>query len=190
MTTADVDKSKIYALAGVFGGVSFGGAYLLGSGITIALGIPIASSAANGFWVGMIIAAAVYILREYRFIATSIMLVYGIAATFSVLLGPPGWQKIIIGPIMGLLWDISFKLIPNLIGQIIGGILFMVSAYAMIIYAMYLQGSPGVDKLYAALPVLLPLAVVSTVIGAIVGHGVIGKRIDKLPVVQRILGRS
>ncbi len=38
------NKQKIYALAGVMGGISFAGAYLFGSGLTIATGIPIMSA--------------------------------------------------------------------------------------------------------------------------------------------------
>ncbi len=181
-------NQKIYALAGVMGGISFAGAYLFGSGLTIATGIPIMSATVNGFWVGLMISTTLLLLKKYRFIATSMMLIYGIAATFTVLLGPPGWYKIPIAIIMGLMWDFSYKLIPNLIGQIVGSILFMVVAIFLIVFALKLQESPAADKLMSALPYLLAVSVSTAVIGAIVGHTVIGKRISKLPIVQRIIG--
>ncbi len=186
---ASFEKQKIYALAGVLGGVAFGGAYLLGSGITIATGIPIMSSTINGFWVGMIIALSLYLLRDYNFISTSIMLVYGLAATFTVLLGPPGWYKIPIALIMGLLWDLSFKIIPKLLGQIIGAILFMGVGTFLIIIALKLQQSPAIDKIISVLPLMLSISIPSALVGAIIGHSYLGKRLDRLPIIIRLLGK-
>lgn len=182
------NNQKIYALAGVMGGISFAGAYLFGSGLTIATGIPIMSATVNGFWVGLMISTTLLLLKKYKFIATSMMLVYGLAATFTVLLGPPGWYKIPIALIMGFCWDISYKLLPNLIGQIIGSVLFMTSGILLIVFALQIQGSPAADKILVALPYLLSISISTAVVGSILGHTVIGKRISKLPIVKRIIG--
>jgi len=184
----NTNNQKIYALAGVMGGISFAGAYLFGSGLTIVTGIPIMSATVNGFWVGLIISSTLLILSKYRFIATSMMLVYGLAATFTVLLGPPGWYKIPIALAMGLIWDLSYKILPNLIGQIIGSILFMGVGIFLIVFALNLQESPAADKLINILPYLLTISTLTALLGAIFGHKVIGRRISKLPIVQRIIG--
>jgi hypothetical protein len=182
------NNNKIYALAGVMGGISFAGAYLFGSGLTIATGIPIMSATVNGFWVGLIISTTLLMLKKYRFIATSMMLLYGLAATFTVLLGPPGWYKIPIALIMGFCWDVSYKLLPNLIGQIIGSALFITSGILLIVFALQLQESPAADKLIKALPFLLSISNLTAIAGSVFGYTVIGKRIIKLPIVKRIIG--
>lgn len=188
--TSQAIRTKIYALVGALGGVTFAGAFLLGTGVTLTLGIPIASASVNGFWVGMVIAASVFVLRDYRFVATTMMLIYGLGATVTPLLGPPGIHKVLIAVIMGLLWDTSYRLFPKLTGQILGAVLFIAASFPMIILAMHLQGSPAVDKLIMATPILLPVSITTAVLGSIVGHRVLGPRLDRLPVLHRILGKT
>ena len=186
---AKADKSKIYPLAGVFGGIAFGGAFFLGSGLAASTGLPLTAPMVNGFWVAMVISATIYILRDYHFISTAMMFIYGIAATFTMLLGPPGWYKIIAAIFMGLSWDFIAWKYKNLVTQIIGAVIFMAVGIGFVVLSLFLQKSPALDKMIPLLPIMITVSIVSAVIGVLIGHP-LGKRIDSLPIISRILGRD
>ena len=180
---------KIYSLAGVFGGLAVGGAYFLGSGLAAVTGIPLMPAVINGLWVGLMMSAASYLLRGYMFVGTAMMFVYGVAATFTILLGPPGWHKIPIAIAMGFVWDICLWKSKGAVAYSAASAGFMAVGFALLMLAFHLQQSPAFDKMLAALPVVVTISVVTMVIGSMIGRYVVGARLDRLGVVKRVLGK-
>lgn len=181
--------SKIYSLAGVFGGVAVGGAYFLGSGLAAVTGIPLMPAVVNGLWVGLMMSAASYLLREYKLVGTAMMFVYGVAATFTILLGPPGWHKIPIAIAMGFIWDICLWKSKGALAYSLASTGFMAIGFALLMLAFHLQQSPAFDKMLAVLPVVVAVSVITMIIGSMIGRYAVGVRLDHLGVVKRVLGR-
>ena len=183
------DQKKVYALAGVFGGIAIGGAFVLGSVLAAATGIPLMPAVVNGFWVGLVMAACSGFLDGCRWTGTAMMFVYGVAATFTVLLGPPGWHKIPIALCMGFVWDLCLLKSKNTVMYLIGSLLFMVVGFSLLMMAFWLQKSPAFDKMVTVLPVVVTISVVTMGIGSLVGKSV-GNRLAKLPAARRVIGKD
>jgi len=184
-----MDGSKAYALAGVFGGIAVGGAFVIGSGLVAVTGIPLMPAIVNGLWVGLLIATASFVLKEYCLVGTAMMLVYGVAATVTVLLGPPGWHKIPIAVAMGFSWDICVWRRSALIFYLLGSVVFMLVGFSLLMLTFYLQNAPAFDKMFAVLPVVLSVSVVTMCVGALLGRRLVGVRLRDLPAFKRIVGR-
>lgn len=183
------NENKVYALAGVFGGVAVGGAFVLGSALATATGIPLMPAVVNGFWVGLVMAACSRFLIEYRWTGTAMMFVYGATATFTLLLGPPGWHKIPIAILMGVAWDISLLKSRNIFMYLIASVLFMGVGFALLMLAFWIQKSPAFDKMLAVLPLVVTISIVTMCIGSLIGV-VVGNRLSTLPAAQRVIGKG
>lgn len=80
--------------------------------IVFATGVNASSSLLNGFLVPFILVFGV-LPSKSKFPVTIAFTVYGALATFTVLLGPPGIQKIPVALVAGLLTDLLICLLHN-----------------------------------------------------------------------------
>jgi hypothetical protein len=95
----------------------------MGAVFTMVTGTPGASGLLTGLSTGFFLAlSALYIPRWGA--VTTVFTVYCIAAWPTVLMGPPGWYKIIVGFCAGALYDLAAKFLPRGIKLYIGWIFF------------------------------------------------------------------
>jgi hypothetical protein len=78
--------------------------------IVFATGVPASSSLLNGFIVPFLLVFGV-LPSKSKFPVTIAFTIYGILATFTVLLGPPGPHKILVALVAGLITDLLILLL-------------------------------------------------------------------------------
>ena len=177
-------EPKLLILHGGLGAVALAGALVLGSGLTLATGIPIMSAIANGVFVCFVLTIGASISRAFGSV-TLMMFVYGLFATFSVLLGPPGLQKIPVAIAMGLAWDVLvFGLGHRWWTHTLSAIAFMLIGVYGVYATMVIIGLPAAEKLAKALPFISTVSAVSGAVGALLGWSSYATKIKNLHAAQ------
>jgi hypothetical protein len=154
--------SKQIAACGVFGAATFALAFVLGSGVILATGIP-----ATGGLLNIFVCVAVAVVGAHSVpkvgSATIMMLVTFTLGIPTVIGGPPGIYKPLIGLAIGLTYDVIVALGGRRQWAVyVGGGAAAMTSILTIFEAMILLGLPGVEKLR---PILLPLAGAQFVLG-------------------------
>lgn len=174
--------TKQVAACGVFGAVTFALAFVLGSGVIMATGIP-----ATGGLLNIFVCVAIAVVGTHTVpkvgSATVMMLVTFTLAIPTVTGGPPGIYKPLIGLAIGLAYDAIVALGGRRRWSVyIGGGAAAMTSILTIFAAMILLELPGVDKLR---PLLLPLAAVQFALGffgAVLGTWLYQSKLSKLRV--------
>ena len=177
---------KLSSVAGLFGAMALAFAYIVGAALTLATGIPIASAAVNGIIVCFVMVLGAKIIDKPGAF-TLMTLVYSVLAIPTVLLGPPGPHKILIGLGMGIIYDlIIFTTRKRDWGYILGSILFIASGVSLVFYSMVLLGLPGVERLKQAFIILILVSSLPASIGAFLGIKVFHKKFKNLSLVKNL----
>ncbi len=177
---------KHSSVAGLFGALAFALAYVIGMALTLATGIPIASAAVNGIIVSFVMVLGAKIIDRHGAF-TLMTLVYSVLAVPTVLLGPPGPQKIVIGLGMGIVFDlIVFATKKQSWGYVVGSVLFIATGVLLVLYSMILLGMPGVERLKQALIVIIVISSLPASIGAFLGIRVFHNKFKHLSFVRNL----
>ena len=183
-------ETKHFVLAGIFAAVTFAVAFMLGTGIIVATGIPATGGIANIFAAVLIVIIGVKLAPRFGFATLTIGLLFTIAIP-TIIGGPPGIYKVINGILIGLTADIVlFFGKRTYISHIVAGSLAAVVSIVSIYYAMLILGLPAVEKLK---PLLLPLSILQAITGAAgayVGQRIFDKRLVKIEAVKRLMSQS
>ena len=163
--------------------------------IVFATGVPASSSLLNGFIVPFLLVLGVLPTRS-KFPVTIAFTVYGILATFTVLLGPPGIQKIPVAIVAGLITDLLIILFKKLkmnkalsycIAFGVWGLLL--AALAWIVYQI--MELPGKDRFEQMFFVMVVAFVVEAAIAGVVAVKIYDKsNFAKNPLIIRLNGDS
>ncbi len=174
--------SKQAAACGVFGAATFAIAFVLGTGLILATGIP-----ATGGLLNIFVCVAIAVIGAQavpRFgSATLMMLVTFSLAIPTVIGGPPGIYKPMIGLAIGLVYDIAVA-----IGQrrrwavYLGGGAAATTSIVTIFAAISLLGLPGVEKLRPLLLTLAGAQFVLGLLGAVLGRWLYESKLAQLRV--------
>jgi hypothetical protein len=175
-----------YILSGVFAALIFATAFLLGSGIIMATGIPATGGIANILAAVLVLVVGAHLVPKPGFGVLTMGLMFTLAIP-TLIGGPPGAFKIANGILIGLVFDIVV-----ILGQrgfwayVAAGSLAAVTSITSIYAAMLLLGLPGAEKLQ---PLLLPLTIMQAITGAIggwLGSMIYERRLKNLRFVRQL----
>lgn len=183
-------QTKHFVLSGILAAVTFAMAFVLGAGIIMTTGIPATGGIANIFAAVLLIIIGVKIVPKFGFGILTLILVFTFAIP-TVIGGPPGLFKVVVGFLIGLTLDSVLILgrrtrAAHIVGGGLGSVVSIVSIYIALLL-LKLPGADALDKLVA------PLAAMQAVIGAIaawVGLLIFEKRLSKLSAVKRLMSSS
>lgn len=176
-----------FVFAGITGALIFAFAFLLGSGIILATGIPATGGVANILVAVFFMTIAKHIKPKFGFATLSLAITFALAIP-TIIGGPPGVYKIVVGILIGLTIDMTIFLFRNtnisyLIGCSLGAMVSIISIY----FAMIIMDFPGIDKLEPLMKYLVPLQGVNGIIGAFLGNKVFNSRLKSLPAIKKIM---
>lgn len=180
---------KHFVMAGVFAAVTFAVAFILGSGIILATGIPATGGIANIFAAVLIAIIGVKLVPKFGFATLTIGLLFTLAIP-TIIGGPPGVYKTINGILIGLTADIVLLIgRRSQLAHIIAGSLAAVVSIVSIYIALVILNLPGVEKLK---PLLFPLSILQAVTGAAgayTGLVIFNRRLIKINAVKRLMSQ-
>lgn len=186
-------KSKIILWLVTVGVATWIVAASTGQLIVFATGVNASSSLLNGFTVPFLLVFGVMVSKKCKFPVTIAFTTYGILATFTVLLGPPGIQKIPVAFIAGLVTDLLILLLNKKLKlneawayaiafAVWGGLLAFL---ARVLYEI--MELPGKEQFLELFWVMVVAFVVEAVIGAFVAVKVFRKsRFSQSQLIKRL----
>jgi len=117
----------------------------MGAVFTLVTGTPGASGLLTGLTTGFFLAlSALYIPRWGA--TTMVFTAYCIAAWPTVLMGPPGWYKILVGFCAGAIYGLAVKLLTNKFKLYIGWILFTLVLLVGVTLFFEILNLPGIES--------------------------------------------
>lgn len=178
---------KDFVFAGITGALIFAFAFLLGSGIILATGIPATGGIANILVAVLLMTIAKHIKPKFGFATLALAITFTIAIP-TIIGGTPGAYKIIVGILIGVTIDSAVLIFKNtnisyLIGCSLGAMVSIVSIFI----AMKIMVLPGVDKLQPLMLYLTPIQGVNGLIGAFLGNYIFNSKLKNLPAIKKIL---
>ncbi len=176
-----------FVFAGITGALIFAFAFLLGSGIILATGIPATGGIANILVAVFFMTIAKHIKPKFGFATLSLAITFALAIP-TIIGGTPGIYKIVVGILIGLTIDLTILLLKNsnvsyLIGCSLGAMISIISIF----FAMTIMDFPGVDKLQPLMKYLVPLQGLNGLIGAFLGNKVFHSRLKSLPAIKKMM---
>jgi ABC-type thiamin/hydroxymethylpyrimidine transport system permease subunit len=139
---------------GVLGATLFALNLVIGGALVYATGIPGLSAILSGLFVPFVLSLAVLITRRSG-AATTVWLVYSLLAIPTVLNGPPGVYKVVIGLVAGLAFDLPIIVLRGrAVGHYIGLIAYTVINLAAFWLAFILLSLPGREAFQKAVFVI------------------------------------
>lgn len=179
--------TKDFIFAGIAGALVFAIAFILGSGIILATGIPATGGLVNIFAAVLLMTIAVRIVPKFGFATLAMTITFSIAIP-TIIGGPPGAYKPVIGFLLGFTFDCIVTLMKrSTASHIIGGALASAMSLTAIFFAMQMLELPGVEKLQPLLKFLIPIQAINGALGAWAGNAIFKKRLQKLPAVKRLM---
>lgn len=162
-------STKQATYLGAMGALSFALAFLLGGAINALTGIPLTGGIVNGIVVGAMLTIGVRGVDKF-WSATIIWLVFSVFAIPTITLGPPGWYKVIVGVLVGVMWDAIIGVFRRTsFGYILGAGIGAVGITVGVFVAASLLGLPAAGRLAKALVFLVPLNLLISMAGGWVG---------------------
>jgi len=178
---------KQFVLSGIFATLTFSIAFILGSGVILATGIPATGGIVNIFAAVLVMMIGIKIVPKFGFATLTMGIMFAIAIP-TVIGGSIGIYKVLNGMLIGLTFDlVVFLGKRTTFSYIIGGALGSMVSILTLYYALFYLELPGVDKLYPLLKYLVPLQGINGALGAWVGLSIFNKRLMKLSAIQRLM---
>jgi hypothetical protein len=163
-------RTKELTLVGLMGALMFTVSFLFGSVLNVALGNPAASGFITTFLQSVILVITALILRKF-WTATFIFGIYGVLAIPTNMLGGlPGIFKVVLGLLIGFIFDVVVYLCRyKRWGMFLGLAVTYVSLAPLFMLLYSLLGMPGLDRLIKVFPIMVAIFLVEAMIGAWVG---------------------
>ena len=173
-----------------FGFSAFTIAFLLGSAVTMSTGIPLLGGVINGVLVSMVLTIGLLAVDRF-WTATLMWFVFGLFATMTTTLGPPGLYKIPIGIVAGLIWDaIYFGLRRRTVGLFAGALVGAMAIMLLMLGALYLgfgrDAAAALEKYSSALSVLVAVNLAVTALGVFLGRQAYRTRLSRLQLFRNL----
>jgi len=172
-------------LSGVFSAAIFAASFVLGAAITTALG-PGTSGIVT------IIITTILIVIGCRVIDTpgALTLMVTIFTVFAIptnLMGPPGPHKIIIGIIVGAIYDFIWIIMRGAKYSLPTAAAFSTGAtIVLIFYLMAYLNHPRFDALKSIIQYVIPLYAFLGFIGAMIGNWIYDKSLSQLSIIRNL----
>lgn len=178
---------KHFVLSGIFAALTFSVAFILGTGVILATGIPATGGIVNIFASVLVMMIGIKIVPKFGFATLTMGIMFAIAIP-TVIGGSLGIYKVLNGVLIGLTFDLVVYLGKrNTFSYILGGALGSIVSILTLYFALVILELPGVDKLSPLLKYLVPLQGINGALGAWVGITIFNKRLKKLSAIQRLI---
>ncbi len=178
---------KHFIISGIFAALTFAVAFLLGTGIILATGIPATGGILNIFAAVFVVIIGLKIVPKFGFATLTLAIMFAIAIP-TLIGGPPGLYKVINGVIIGLAMDIILFLGPkNKISYFLAGSIGAMISILSLYFALVLLNLPGVEKLTPLLKYLVPLQAITGFLGVWAGLSIFNKRLKNISAIQRLM---
>lgn len=177
---------KLWVISGAFGGLLFAINFSLGALITYATGMPGASGIVTGLTTGFVFYILMRMTKTFGAIGIAFTL-YCLLATPTVLMGPPGPYKILIGLCCGLSFDVILYFLRYKTISYFIGFLTYVSVLSLGIYLAYtLFNLADFNKVKNAMFIFLGIFTLEGWIAGWFARKLFENRLKKLSVVKRV----
>lgn len=180
------NNSRFWILCGAFGGLLYAINLSLGSGLTYVSGNP----GFSGLITGITTAFILYILMRLTNIFGAITIsltTYCLLATPTVLMGPPGLYKIMVGFTCGLIFDCILYIFRYTTFSFLVGFLGYVLSMITTIYIAYIYlDLPQLDKFKKFMIALSVIFFIEGCIATWLGKTFFDRRLKRLSVAQKI----
>ena len=161
-------KTKDLVVCALFGTLGFVLAFIFGSGIIAITGIPATGGLLNIFITAIVVFIGINILRGKFGSGALICAILSTLAVPTIIIGPPGIIKIIIGILFGLTFDIALFLFRKTKFRFaISGASGVIMAFYLMYLMFVLLDLPEAGKMQ---PLLLPLTAIYAILGAVGSH--------------------
>lgn len=182
-----MDKTKdLWILSGAFGGLLFAINLSIGAGLTYVTGNPGFSGLITGFTTAFVLFILVSITKKFGAISIAFTL-YCILAIPTVLMGPPGVYKVLVGLLCGLTFDLVIKISKYKFFSFLLGFFFFVLVMLIGMYLAYLYlNLPQLEKFKKLMYVLALIFTLEGWIAAWFSKITFDKRLKKLSIVKKI----
>lgn len=181
---------KHYILSGIFAALTFATAFALGAGVIIATGIPATGGFVNIFAAVFVVMIGLKIVPKFGFGILTMCIMFTLAIP-TVIGGPPGLYKIVIGLLIGLTFDTVIYLGKKTsFSYILAGSLGAVVSIVSVFLSLLLLQLPGVEQLQPLMKFLVPLQAITGALGAWTGTLVFQKRLSKISAIRRLLSEN
>lgn len=178
---------KHYILSGIFAALTFAIAFALGAGIIMATGIPATGGFVNIFAAVFVVMIGLKIVPKFGFGILTMSIMFAIAIP-TVIGGPPGIYKILIGFLIGFTFDLVLLLGRKAnLSYILAGSLGAVVSILSVYFSLIILQLPGIEQLRPLLKYLVPLQAITGALGAWISIAVFNKRLSKLSAIQRLM---
>lgn len=180
------NKIRLWSLSGAFGGLLFAINLSLGAGLTYATGNPGFSGLITGLTTSFVLYMLMSTTKRFGAITIAFTL-YCLLATPTVLMGPPGPYKILVGLICGLTFDLILYLLKYRFYSFLIGFLGYVLVMLAGMYTAYVYLSlPQLDKFRNLMFILATIFTVEGWVAAWLSKITFERRIKKLSVVKKV----
>lgn len=157
-------------LCGGFGAMLFVLNFLLGATLTYVFGVPGLSGLITGLTTGFILAIAVSSSPRFSTV-TIVFTLYCILAIPTVLMGPPGIYKVLVGFFSGIAYDSLASLFRSRkIGNYLGWTAYTIVILALTYSAFVLLKLPELEKFQEAVLMLFFVFLLEGYAGTALGH--------------------
>lgn len=176
-----------FVFAGITGALIFAVAFLLGSGIILATGIPATGGIVNILVAVLLMVIAKHIKPKFGFATLALAITFAIAIP-TIIGGTPGIYKILVGVAIGIVFDLAVYLFRNTnFSYLIAGSLGAVVSIVTIFVLMKIMDLPGIAKLTPLMKYLVPVQAVNGLVGAYLGNLIFNIRLKSIPAIKRMM---
>jgi len=177
---------RLWILSGAFGGLLFAINLTIGAGLTYATGNPGFSGLVTGFTTSFVFYILVRTTERFGAVTIAFTL-YCLFAIPTVLMGPPGPYKVLVGFLCGLAFDSILYFFRYRFSAYLGGFVIFVAVMLPAIYLAYLYlDFPGIDRFRSLMFILAGIFVAEGWIAAWVAKALFNRRISELSVVKKV----
>lgn len=158
----------------------------LGTGLTMATGIPMIGGLLNGLITAAILSIGAKGVPKFG-AGVILWFVMSTLAVPTLTMGPPGLYKIPIGLLSGLIWDCCFLIFGRKTrGYLLSGAFMMLAVMFGVVGASILLGLPAKDQLLKALAFIVPINFVLGMIGTYLGVKIFEQRVARIGYVRKM----
>jgi hypothetical protein len=164
----------------------FVGDFILAAGIVVVTGIPLSGGIISLIFISFIYVTILLTVRKFG-TATLIALIYTALASPTSSFGPPGFYKIMIGVVLGLVVDIILSYGKYKKWAFYLSIFFGFMIVAPVMWGMLvLLNLPGAEDLGNILLIFMLIQGVEALIGCWLARLVYNKKLSKLKIIKQI----
>ena len=179
-------KLQHFLVCGVFGAFATIAAFVIGAALLATTGIPMIGGLLNAVVVVLILFTGIRLVNRFG-AAILTNLVFVSVAIPTIVVGPPGPHKVIIGLAAGLIIDFFItifqrKTIGYYIGIILGSAVYPLGIYFVLVYTQ----APSLEKYSKIMIPFIAWYGLCGAIGTYIGLSIYNKKLSKLAAVKNL----